>query len=86
MLFRGRATEGSVKLWLQVLGDLAFHAPKEHWSTLKEDLRYALRTLRSAPTFAARSSRCMSPTKPAASSDVRARTVVGGRSHCVNGR
>jgi predicted permease len=40
-------------LWLQVLGDLVFHAPKEHWSTMKQDLRYAVRTLLRAPTFAA---------------------------------
>src|SRR4030095_15474310 len=53
LLFRARTSEGSVRLWLQVLGDLAFHAPKEHWSTMKQDLRYALRTLRRAPTFTA---------------------------------
>jgi putative ABC transport system permease protein len=53
LLFRDRATESSVSLWLQVLGDLVFHAPKEHWSTMKQDLRYALRTLLRAPTFAA---------------------------------
>jgi predicted permease len=53
LLFRARATEGPVRLWLQVLGDLLLHAPSEHWSTLKRDLRYALRTLRQAPTFAA---------------------------------
>jgi putative ABC transport system permease protein len=53
IMFRGRATDGSFRLWVQVLGDLLFHAPKEHWSTLKEDLRYALRALRNAPAFAA---------------------------------
>jgi macrolide transport system ATP-binding/permease protein len=52
LLFRGRATDGAVRLWLQVLGDLVFHAPREHWSTMKQDLRYAVRTLRAAPTFA----------------------------------
>jgi predicted permease len=53
LFFRARATEGAVRLWLQVLADLALHAPSEHWSTLKQDLRYALRTLRQVPTFAA---------------------------------
>jgi predicted permease len=53
LLFRARAANGSVSLWLQVLGDLAFHAPKEHWSTLKQDFRYALRTLLGEPAFAA---------------------------------
>ncbi len=41
----------SVRLWLQVLGDLIFHVPKEHWSTMKQDLRYAIRTLLRAPAF-----------------------------------
>ena len=53
LLFRARSSERSVWLWLQVLGDLVSHAPKEHWSTLKQDLRYAFRSLRRAPTFAA---------------------------------
>jgi predicted permease len=53
LLFRERAREGAFRLWLQVLGDLIFHAPKEHWSVLKQDLRYALRTLWRAPTFTA---------------------------------
>src|SRR3990170_5647420 len=53
LLFRSRTSEGTVRLWLQVLGDLVLHAPKEHWSTLKQDLRYAVRTLLRAPTFAA---------------------------------
>jgi predicted permease len=53
LLFRDRTSEGSSRLWLQVLGDLLFHAPKEHWSTMKQDLRYAVRTLLRAPTFAA---------------------------------
>jgi FtsX-like permease family/MacB-like periplasmic core domain len=34
LLFRTRLSEGSVKLWLQVLGDLASHAPRERWSTM----------------------------------------------------
>ena len=53
LLFRDRASEGSGRLWLQVLGDLLFHAPTEHWSTMKQDLRYAIRMLLRAPTFTA---------------------------------
>jgi len=53
LVFRNRASEDSRRLWLQVLGDLVFHAPHEHWSTLKQDLRYAVRTLLRAPAFAA---------------------------------
>jgi predicted permease len=53
LLFRDRATEGRIRLWLQVLGDLLFHAPSEHWSVLKQDVRYAIRTLLRAPTFTA---------------------------------
>jgi len=53
LLFRARTSEGFVRLWLQVLGDLVFHAPKEHWNTMKQDLRYAVRTLLRAPAFAA---------------------------------
>jgi predicted permease len=52
-LFRERARESAVTLWLQVLGDLLFHAPSEHWSVLKQDVRYAIRTLVRAPTFTA---------------------------------
>ena len=37
-------------------------------------------------TFTARSSRCMAPTSPAASSDVRASTVVGASPDCANDR
>ena len=42
LLFRDRATHGTVRLWLQVLGDLMLHAPQEQWSTMKQDL--SLRT------------------------------------------
>ena len=53
LLFRARLSERSVRLWLQVLGDLASHAPRERWSTMKQDLRYAVRSLLRAPAFSA---------------------------------
>ena len=51
LVFRDRATRGSVILWLQVIGDLLFHAPQEHWSTTKQDLRFAFRQIRRSPGF-----------------------------------
>ena len=53
LLFRARSSDGSVTLWLQVLGDLIFHAPKEHWNEVKQDLGYAVRQLRRSPGFSA---------------------------------
>ena len=53
LLFRSRTSEGAVRLWLQVLTDLLFHAPHEHWISVKQDLRYAIRTLLHERTFAA---------------------------------
>ena len=41
------------RLWFQVLGDLVFHAPHEHWNTMKQELRYAFRQLRHNPGFSA---------------------------------
>ena len=51
LVFRDRAKSGSLFLWLQVLGDLLFHAPQEHWSTTKQDLRFAFRQIRRSPGF-----------------------------------
>src|SRR5688572_13943716 len=53
LLFRARATDGLLRLWFQVLGDLLFHAPREHWGTIKQDVRYAVRQIRRNPGFAA---------------------------------
>ena len=53
LLFRARATDGLLRLWLQVLGDLLWHAPREHWSTMTQDVRHAVRHMRSNPGFAA---------------------------------
>jgi predicted permease len=53
LLFRDRATGGVFRLWLQVLGDLMFHAPREHWNATKQDLRYAFRQLHRSPGFSA---------------------------------
>ena len=35
----------------QVLGDVIIHAPQEHWSTTKQDLRFAFRQIRRSPGF-----------------------------------
>lgn len=52
-LFRDRRREGTVALWIQIAGDLIFHAPREHWQALKQDLRYAWRQLFHHPGFSA---------------------------------
>lgn len=52
-MFRARAADRSLGLWFQVLGDLVVHAPREHWSSAKEDLRYACRQLWRGPGFSA---------------------------------
>jgi putative ABC transport system permease protein len=49
LLFRARAGDQVLKLWIQVIGDLLFHAPREHWCLVKQDARYALRTWRRSP-------------------------------------
>ena len=53
LLFRARFGEGRLKLWVQVLGDLLLHAPREHWSMTCHDLRYAFRSWRRTPAIPA---------------------------------
>ncbi len=53
LVFRDRAPDGPVRLWLQVLRDLVFHAPREHWSAFRQDLRYGVRQVRRSPGFSA---------------------------------
>jgi putative ABC transport system permease protein len=53
MLLRDRADGGRLRLWFQVLGDLLFHAPREHWGMVKQDVRYALRSWRRTPALPA---------------------------------
>jgi putative ABC transport system permease protein len=40
-----------LRLWLETLQDLVATAPREHFAILKQDVGYALRTLRGAPAF-----------------------------------
>ena len=42
-----------VRLWLDVARDVLTTAPREHAAILKQDVGYALRSLRRAPVFAA---------------------------------
>ena len=51
LVFRDPTAEGRIRLSLQVLGDVIFHAPQEHWSTTKQDLRFAFRQIRRSPGF-----------------------------------
>src|SRR5690349_16209253 len=56
LAFRDRARHegglaGTLRLWLQVLSDSLFRAPGEHFDVLRQDIRYAVRSLRRAPIF-----------------------------------
>jgi putative ABC transport system permease protein len=51
LFFRDRANDGPFRLWIQIAGDLLVHAPREHWHTLTQDLRYAVRQVRRNPGF-----------------------------------
>jgi putative ABC transport system permease protein len=53
MLFRARAEQEPIRLWIQVIGDLLFHAPREHWSMAKQDVRYACRSWLRTPAIPA---------------------------------
>lgn len=53
MLFRARAEQGRLRLWFQVIGDLLFHAPREHWSMLKQGVPYACRSWYRTPAIPA---------------------------------
>src|SRR4029453_4166387 len=40
------------QLWARAVLDLLVVAPREHWHVLKQDLRYAFRSLKARPGFA----------------------------------
>lgn len=53
-IYRHRAAdEGAVGLWLALLGDVVRTAPREHWSVLRQDVRYALRLFWRTPIVTA---------------------------------
>lgn len=52
-LFRFRAQkENAALLWMELLADIAYTAPKEHLDVLLQDLRYTFRTFARTPVFA----------------------------------
>jgi putative ABC transport system permease protein len=52
-LFNYRACrENAVLLWMELLADIAYTAPKEHLDVFLQDLRYTFRTFAKTPVFA----------------------------------
>jgi predicted permease len=49
---RSRARGHEARLWALVVVDLLTVAPREHWHVIKQDLRYAIRTMTAKPAFA----------------------------------
>ncbi len=51
-LFEDRMrSERPLRLWLDVLADIALNAPREHWSILVSDIQYGMRMLGKMPGF-----------------------------------
>lgn len=48
---RTGAWRNEAALWVQVAWDLFTIAPREHWHVIRQDLRYALRTMAAKPAF-----------------------------------
>src|ERR1700687_3252088 len=49
--FRARR-ENAALLWIELLADIAYTAPREHLDVLLQDLRYTFRTFAKTPVFA----------------------------------
>ena len=49
---RGIGLGAVLRLWLQLLTDSLVRAPREHFDVLRQDLRYAFRSIRRTPAFA----------------------------------
>ena len=49
---RGVGLGAVLRLWLQLLTDSLLRAPREHFDVLRQDVRYAIRSIRRAPAFA----------------------------------
>ena len=49
---RGVGLGAVIRLWLQLFADSVFRAPREHLDIFRQDVRFALRSMRRAPAFA----------------------------------
>jgi putative ABC transport system permease protein len=49
---RGLGLGAVLRLWLQLIVDSIFRAPREHFDILRQDVRYTIRSFRRAPVFA----------------------------------